>query len=109
MNAFLHQFHPMPRQIPQLADLNRRHEAGTNQPMRQQIRDPFSVARIGLLVGNALDLIRIGQNQRKVFLQCIPYRLPVNPGRFNMQDTARTLPVGFGEAVARVSHSERSV
>jgi hypothetical protein len=46
--ALVDQRFAIARQVPQLADPRRRHEAALQQPARQQLRDPNSVDRVGL-------------------------------------------------------------
>jgi len=52
-------------QIPQLPDRGRGHKAPPQQPMLQQLRQPGSVADIGLAAGEDLDATGVDQQQLK--------------------------------------------
>src|SRR5689334_2820240 len=81
--AISHQLHPVASEVARFSDLRRRYETRPDEPMRQQISNPFAVLCIGLLAGNTLHLIRIRQDQVKMTFECIPYRLPVHTSRFH--------------------------
>ena len=80
------------RQVTQFLNRGRRHEAGTNQPVRQQVRDPGSVVHLALASRHVMDMRGVGQHQLKVGFQHMPYRLPVNPGRLHRHVRTTCLP-----------------
>ncbi len=51
-----------PRQVPQFALRPRRNKARTNHSVTQQVRQPARIVRVGLVPGDGLDLLRIGQH-----------------------------------------------
>jgi len=51
-----------PREVPQFALRPRRNAAGTNHSVTQRVRQPARLMRVGLVPGNGLDLLRIGQH-----------------------------------------------
>jgi len=70
------QLRPLPRQVAQLAYRTRGDKAAAQQPMLQQLRNPFRIAHIGLASGHLLQMPRVDQQQREPALQDVPDRLP---------------------------------
>src|SRR2546429_2368260 len=73
-----------PREVPQFALRPRRNAAGTNHSVTQPVRQPARLVRVGLVPGNGLDLLRIGQHYCEpilwIVLQNVQHRLPVTAG-----------------------------
>jgi hypothetical protein len=68
------------------------HEAGADQAMGQQVRQPERVGDIGLAAGHVLHVRRIGQHQGEVTVgQDVPDRLPINACRLDHQVRAALL------------------
>lgn len=78
--APLHEVGPVPRQLAQLALVARRDEAGTHQPVPQQLGDPLRVLHVGLATGHGLAVLRVQQPHREGALQQVVDRLPVVAG-----------------------------
>ena len=74
-----------PRQVAQLLDRGRRHEAARDQPVRQQVGDPGRVLPVALAARNVPDVLRVGehQRQRRFVFEDVPHRLPVHAGRLH--------------------------
>jgi len=70
-------------EITQLLDRPRGHEARTDQPVRQQVRDPGGIVHVGLASGDVTDVLGVGEHQLKVLFQQMPHRLPVHPRGFH--------------------------
>jgi hypothetical protein len=56
-------------QVAQGADRRLRDEAGPDQAVLQQLRQPLTVAHVGLAPGDRLDVVGVGQHDRQVPLQ----------------------------------------
>src|SRR5204862_4655552 len=73
-----------PREVPQFALRPWRNAAGTNHSVTQPVRQPARLVRVGLVPGNGLDLLRIGQHSCEpilwIVLQNVQQRLPVTAG-----------------------------
>jgi hypothetical protein len=80
----------------QLLHRHRRHEAGADQAVRQQVRKPHRVVDVGLAPGHVLHVRGVGQHQLEVAFQHMPYRLPVHAGGLHGDDldTAGIQPIG---------------
>ena len=59
-----------PRQIPQLLNRLRRHEATLQQAVLQEIRDPLAILQVGFPAPQGLHLRRVGQQQLELPLLC---------------------------------------
>jgi hypothetical protein len=70
-------------EVAQRLDRHRRHEAGADQAMRQQVGQPRRVVHVGLAAGHVLDVPRVGEHQLERLGQNRPDRLPVDAGRFH--------------------------
>jgi hypothetical protein len=70
-------------EVPQLADRRRRHEAGTQQPVGQQLGDPDRVDGVGLASGDVLEVGGVDEQQLEVVLQQVVGRLAVHAGRLH--------------------------
>ena len=53
---------PVSRQLAHDSNVCRRNETRTNQPVRQQVRQPLSVAHIRFAAGHCLDMERTGEH-----------------------------------------------
>jgi hypothetical protein len=73
-----HQLLAGARQIAQLLDGRGRHEARSNQPVREQIGAPSRIAHVGLASRHIADVLRIGQHQLEVTFEQVPYRFPIH-------------------------------
>jgi len=71
------------REIPQLPNRRRRHEALADEPVLEQLRDPHAVLHVGLPAGHLRDLCSVGQDTDGRLLEDIEDRLPVDPGAFH--------------------------
>ena len=102
-NHFAHRLSPRSRQIAQLPDRSRRHEARRNQPVCQQIGNPGRIVHVALATRNVAHLLGIGQDQRKALIQHVPHRLPVNPGRLHryVRDAQALQPIAQRHQLAR--------
>ena len=67
-------------QVAQRLHRRRRHEAGADQAVGQQVGQPHGVVHVGLAAGHVLDLRRVGQHQIERFGEHRPDRLPVDAG-----------------------------
>jgi hypothetical protein len=83
--ALLDQLHAVARQISLFASLARRHKAGLDEPVGQQLGQPLTVPRIRLSAWDILYLIGVGQDQMEMAFQNLPDRLPVHAGRLHRQ------------------------
>jgi hypothetical protein len=52
-------------EIPQLPDGRRGHEAASQQPMLEQLRQPGGIGHVGLAAGQDLDLTGVDQHERQ--------------------------------------------
>ena len=88
------------RERPQLLHGHRRHEAGADQAVGQQIGQPHRVVDIGLAPGHVLDVRGVGQHQLEVPFQHVPHRLPVHAGGLHRHvlDPEGVEPVGQAPA-----------
>ena len=74
---------PLPRQVAQLADRLRRHEAPGQEPVGQQLGDPLGVLDVGLAPRDLPHVAGVDQRQVEPPLQQVPDRLPVDAGRLH--------------------------
>ena len=74
-----------PRQVAQLLNRGRRHEAAPNQPVRQQVGNPGRVLPVALAARNVADVLRVGEHERErgFVFEDVPHRLPVHAGRLH--------------------------
>jgi hypothetical protein len=84
------QGHPVPGELPQLPRGALGHEARPEQPMTQQVRQPFAVPHVRLAAGHRLDMLGIDQQQRERPFQHVVERLPVHARA--LHGHVRTLP-----------------
>ena len=81
--VLLDQLDPVPGPVPEFLDRRRRHETGSQQSVSQQVGDPLGIVLVGLASRDILNVIGLGQQQREMTLEHIPYWLPVDPGGFH--------------------------
>ena len=74
----------------------RRHEAGLEQAVLEQLGDPLAVLHVGLAARHLLDVLGVDQHQLEPPLQQVPDRLPVHAGRspWRRGDALLGQPVG---------------
>jgi hypothetical protein len=77
---FLHERLAIPREIPQLPNRCRRHEATPHEPMLQQLGDPGAVLHVCLPAGDLGDLGGVDQETCERLLEEVEDRLPVDAG-----------------------------
>ena len=68
------------RERAQLLHGSRRHEAGPDQAVRQQVGQPRRVVDVGLAAGHVLYVRGVGQHQLEVAFEHMPHRFPVHAG-----------------------------
>ena len=73
----------MAHEIAQVANGLGRNEAGGQQAVPQQVRQPFTVLDIGLVTRNGLHMLRIDQNDLKTAFQDVKDRTPIDAGTFH--------------------------
>ena len=97
--AVADQLGPLSRQVAELADLRRRDEAGREQAVLEQLRDPLGVLDVGLAAGDLLELVGVDQHDLEAALQEVEDRLPVDAGGLHgdVADAFGVEPVGQGE------------
>ena len=97
------QLRARPRQIAQLPDRLRRHEARADQAVGQEIGQPAGIARIALAAGQIARLVGVDQHQRERGVQDVPHRLPIDTGclHHDMRDTTLFEPSCEREKIAR--------
>ena len=78
--ALAHELLARARQRAQLLHRRRRHEAGADQAVGQQVGQPHRVVDVGLAPGHVLDVRGVGQHQLEVAFEHMPHRLPVHAG-----------------------------
>ena len=91
------------RQIAQLADRLRRHEARPQQPVLEQLAEPLGIQQVSLSAGHVLDVLGVHEQQLEVVLEQVVDRLPVDAGRLHrdVSDTEALEPIAQPEQVAR--------
>ena len=89
------------RQVPELRDGLRWHEAAPDQAMRQQIRHPGGVLGIALTARHVAHLSRVGQHQLQLALQHMPHRLPINARGLHRRVAAPAFGEPLGQRVQR--------
>ena len=72
-----------PRQVAEIADLQRRHETPPEQPALQKLREPLAVPHVRLAPGNVLHMPGVDQEQAEVALQHRVHRAPVHARRLH--------------------------
>jgi hypothetical protein len=77
------------RQLPQLADVERRDEAGLEQPVAQEVCEPGAVAHVRLPAGDGFDVSGVDEDDRERAFEDVEDGLPVD---------ARTLDSDMGAA-----------
>src|SRR5882762_1127610 len=99
----LHQLAAVPRQIAKFPDGRRRNEARAEQPMAEQVGDPFRVFDIRLTARNFPDMLRIGRHDLQSPFQKGVDRLPVHPGALHgyLGATFREQPFPQAQQLAR--------
>jgi len=97
-----HQLRARAREVAQLLDGRRRHEAAPDQPQGQQVADPRRVVLVTLAPRDVPDMHRVGEHQLDVALPDVPDGLPVHAGRRHrdMGDGVSREPVGKFEEPA---------
>ena len=70
-------------QLAQLPDRPRRHEAGADQPVLDQLGDPGRIGHVGLAAGRVLEVLGVHQPALDVVFQQVVDRLPEHPGRLH--------------------------
>jgi hypothetical protein len=79
--AFLDEHPAVAGQVPQLPDRCRRHEAGRDQPVLEQLGDPGRVGHVGLATRDVVQMLGIEQpDLGNPLLEQEVHRLPVHPG-----------------------------
>src|SRR5436309_11666253 len=104
-----HQLTTIAHQVAEFADGLRRNEAGTEQPVAEQVRDPFRILHIGLTPGHLLDVLRVGHHNLQGSFQYGVDRLPVDSRAFHshMGAAFREQPCAQTDQLSRGS-AERS-
>ena len=94
--ALAHELLARARQRAQLLHRRRRHEAGADQAVGQQIGQPHRVVDVGLAPGHVLHVRGVGQHQLEVAFEHMPHRLPVHAGGLHRDvlDAEGVEPVG---------------
>ena len=84
------------RQLPQLADRRRRHEAGPHHAVRGHVGQPLGIGHVRLAARDVLDVMRVAQPQLEAAFERVVDRLPVHPGRLHrgQADLALRQPAG---------------
>ena len=97
--ALAHELLARARERAQLLHRHRRHEAGADQAVGQQVRQPHRVVDVGLAPGHVLDVRGVGQHQLEVAFEHVPHRLPVHAGGLHgdVLDAEGLQPVGQRE------------
>src|SRR5262249_30589289 len=70
-------------EVAELADRLGRHEAGSQQPVLEQLAQPLRIGNIGLAPGHVLDVAGVAEKKLEVVLEQVPDRLPVDTGRLH--------------------------
>lgn len=76
--SLLDQHFAVARQVPELPNRRRRHEAAPQQPVLPQLRDPDAVEDIGLATGDLLDVGGVDEQAREPVLEDVEHGLPVD-------------------------------
>src|SRR6266852_1050692 len=94
---------PIPRELSQLSLWTLGHEAGAQQTVPQQIRDPFTISDIRLATGHLLDVLGVYQQQLYLAFEQIPERVPINPSALegHLRDPLLCQPVAELEELGR--------
>jgi hypothetical protein len=80
-DLFAHQVLASTRQVAQRLHRHRRHEARSDEAVRQQVRQPHRVVHIVLAGGHVLNVHRIGEHEFERRGEDSPDRLPIDPCR----------------------------
>ncbi len=88
----LHQLAAVPRQIAKFPDGRRRNEARAEQPMAEQVGDPFRVFDIRLTARNFPDMLRIGHHDLQSPRQWRMRSLTKTPGVWGYPSHSGTYP-----------------
>ena len=78
-----------PREVTQPADLRRRHETRSHQPVRDQLADPLGILDVRLAAGDVAHVLRVQQPALKALLQRLKDGLPVHAGRLHPDEGDR--------------------
>ena len=70
-------------EIAQFTSRGRWNETGFEQPMAQQIGEPFAIFNIGLATWNGFHMLSIDQDDAAALFQQVKHRSEVNSGRFH--------------------------
>jgi hypothetical protein len=91
------------RQIPQIANQQRRNIAATQQAMSEQLRYPLAVHHVGLAARHRLDVLSVSKHHMKVLFEHVPDRLPIHASRLhgNMPDIQAPEPLSQLTEVSR--------
>ena len=70
--------------------------------MGQQVGDPLRIADVGLAARDVPNVLGVGEHELEAFLQHVPDRPPVDPGRFHrhMRAAVSADPVGKRQQLA---------
>src|ERR1700677_1109133 len=71
------------RQIPQIANQQRRNIAATQQTMSEQLRYPLAVHHVGLAAMNRLDVLSVSKHHMNVLFEHVPDRLQIHASRLH--------------------------
>ncbi|HEY6410460.1 MAG TPA: hypothetical protein VIY29_23665 [Ktedonobacteraceae bacterium] len=83
LRTLLHQRLAIAHQVAQVADGLGRNEAGTQQPMAQQVSEPFTVAYIGFSTRHRLHVLRVDQDHLTAAFQQVEHRSPIHSRTFH--------------------------
>jgi hypothetical protein len=94
----------------QLLHGNKRHEAGSDKTVAQQIGQPHRVVDVGLATGNVLQVCGVGQHQLGMTVEQVPRGLSVHAGGLHgyVLDAQRVEPVGQGQQQPRGGCGKRA-
>ena len=101
--TFLQQARALAGEITQDPLLRRRHETGAQQPMLQQIGDPFGISYVGLASRHRFEVLGINHQQFEVPFQQIVDGFPEHPGTLHghMGHAQRFEPIAHAQHPAR--------
>jgi hypothetical protein len=100
--CFAHQLRSRPGQVAQFLRRHRRHEAGADQTMGQQVGDPGRIVDIAFASLKVAHMRCVGKDQREVLFQYVPHQLPVNTGRLHrhVRDLLGLKPIAERQQIA---------
>jgi hypothetical protein len=103
VGSLAHQDHPITCQLTQFPLGTCGNEAGTQQPMPQEVGNPFRVAHIRLAARHCLYVASIDHEQFEGAFQQVINRFPKDPGRLHrhMRAGRGIQPLGQCEQVSR--------